>query len=51
LCLQELEEIVDLFAVVAVAKYEIETTKVVAKVRELSIDLKGFELLEARISA
>ena len=51
LCLQELEEIVDLFAVVAIAKYEIETTQVVAKAHEMGIDLSKLKLLQARTSA
>ncbi len=51
LCLQELEEIVDLFAVVAMAKYEIQTTRVVAKMQEIGIDSKNFKLLEKRLSA
>ncbi|MCI0563965.1 MAG: hypothetical protein MN733_36280 [Nitrososphaera sp.] len=51
LCLQELEEIVDLFAVVAMDRYEMETTRVVAKMQEAGIDSPNFRLLEKRLSA
>jgi uncharacterized small protein (DUF1192 family) len=51
ICLQELEKIVDLFVVVAMARYDIETTRVAAKMREANISSKKFKLLDKRLSS
>ncbi|MBW8038953.1 MAG: hypothetical protein FVQ85_03020 [Planctomycetes bacterium] len=48
-CLREFEQIVDLFAVVALVKFEVDLDKYVLMVNELKIDITGLKLLEARL--
>jgi len=51
LCVNELTNIIDLFLVVVMSKYEIEPSRVQEKLKKLGVDLSTFELLRVRISA
>lgn len=51
LCVNELTNIIDLFLVVVMFKYEIDPSKVQEELKKLGADIFTFELLRIRISA